>query len=379
MSLQGFFHYFDPKLVLISRRFGFGIRSKERRATTTNDSNPLALMKHKPVVPANARYRCGFPGCTKRYVSTDGVRKHARKMHNDWLRSVDVHSVLRDKSVESKPSTYCIMESGDAGEDDHFGLFDSCPAVASPPAPAPPPANVALERHGGGSAVGNFAGFMASCMPPEAIMLSALNSVRPGNPVLDALTMGGQLTLPQAMNLHALLKDNPVAREQWASVAAALLANPPTAAREPPVPTPECFTPLVNPAVPSYDTPLREGSSGGDISPFALDKSNPPPRVFAKPLAERPPAPEPSLLKVEPPASMSGGLLSAVANPAGETKVPAPSMLDAWSKPSSLEQQAAHFDSDSDDRPEEPVDSGADLLDLGDVDCDAFLQTLLCA
>ena len=59
MSLQGFFHYFDPKLVLISRRFGFGIRSKERRATTTNDSNPLALMKHKPVVPANARYRCG--------------------------------------------------------------------------------------------------------------------------------------------------------------------------------------------------------------------------------------------------------------------------------------------------------------------------------
>ena len=76
---------------------------------------------------------------------------------------------------------------------------------------------------------------------------------------------------------------------------------------------------------------------------------------------------------------MSGGLLSVVANPAGETKVPPPSMLDAWSKPSSLEQQAAHFDSDSDDRPEEPVDSGADLLDLGDVDCDAFLQTLLCA
>ena len=32
-------------------------------------------MKHKVVAPANARYRCGFPGCSKRYVSTDGVRK----------------------------------------------------------------------------------------------------------------------------------------------------------------------------------------------------------------------------------------------------------------------------------------------------------------
>ena len=51
-------------------------------------------MKHKPVVPANARYRCGFPGCTKRYVSTDGVRKHARKMHSDWLRSVDERSFV---------------------------------------------------------------------------------------------------------------------------------------------------------------------------------------------------------------------------------------------------------------------------------------------
>ena len=77
---------------------------------------------------------------------------------------------------------------------------------------------------------------------------------------------------------------------------------------------------------------------------------------------------------------MSSGLLSAAANPVRETKVPPPSMLDAWSKPSSLE-HAAHFDSDSDDhdRPEEPLDGGADLLDLGDVDCDAFLQTLLCA
>ena len=55
-------------------------------------------MKHKVVAPANARYRCGFPGCSKRYVSTDGVRKHARKMHSDWLRSVDVHSECQSES-----------------------------------------------------------------------------------------------------------------------------------------------------------------------------------------------------------------------------------------------------------------------------------------
>ena len=47
-------------------------------------------MKPKVTPPAGARYRCGFPGCAKRYVSTDGVRKHARKMHADWLRQVDV-------------------------------------------------------------------------------------------------------------------------------------------------------------------------------------------------------------------------------------------------------------------------------------------------
>jgi len=52
-------------------------------------------------------------------------------------------------------------------------------------------------------------------------------------------------------------------------------------------------------------------------------------------------------------------------------------MLDTWSKPSRLE-RTADFDSDSDAR-SEPVDTGADLLELGDVDCDAFLQTLLCA
>ena len=60
--------------------------------------------------PTGARYKCSFPNCEKRYVSTDGVRKHARKRHTEWLAAVDEHSGLRDKTFESKPSTYCIME-----------------------------------------------------------------------------------------------------------------------------------------------------------------------------------------------------------------------------------------------------------------------------
>lgn len=63
--------------------------------------------------PPGARYKCSFPGCEKRYVSTDGVRKHARKRHTDWLAAVDEHSSLRDKTFESKPSTYCVMEYDD--------------------------------------------------------------------------------------------------------------------------------------------------------------------------------------------------------------------------------------------------------------------------
>ena len=85
------------------------------------------------------------------------------------------------------------------------------------------------------------------------------------------------------------------------------------------------------------------------------------------------------MLSGQPPSSMNSGMLSAVATPWSETKAGSlgPSMLDAWSKPSSLE-RTADFDSDSDSR-SEPLDNGADLLELGDVDCDAFLQTLLCA
>jgi len=42
-----------------------------------------------------------------------GVRKHARKTHTAWLKSVDEASLTRDRETESKPSTYCVMEVDD--------------------------------------------------------------------------------------------------------------------------------------------------------------------------------------------------------------------------------------------------------------------------
>jgi len=32
-----------------------------------------------------SRFACRFPGCGKHYASTDGVRKHCRRVHLDWL------------------------------------------------------------------------------------------------------------------------------------------------------------------------------------------------------------------------------------------------------------------------------------------------------
>lgn len=68
--------------------------------------------------PPGTRYRCGYPCCTKRYASTDGVRKHARKMHREWLREIDEQSQTRDAKVYgNKPSTYCIAESCNSSGD----------------------------------------------------------------------------------------------------------------------------------------------------------------------------------------------------------------------------------------------------------------------
>lgn len=81
--------------------------------------------------PLITRYRCGFPGCNKRYASTDGVRKHARKTHLDWLKSVDLSAGSRDRHLESKPSTYCHKEEGYA-DDEGFDITDDSSPTLTP-------------------------------------------------------------------------------------------------------------------------------------------------------------------------------------------------------------------------------------------------------
>eukprot|EP00322_Chrysochromulina_rotalis_P003055 CAMPEP_0115853402 /NCGR_PEP_ID=MMETSP0287-20121206/13485_1 /TAXON_ID=412157 /ORGANISM="Chrysochromulina rotalis, Strain UIO044" /LENGTH=287 /DNA_ID=CAMNT_0003307477 /DNA_START=105 /DNA_END=968 /DNA_ORIENTATION=+ len=59
-------------------------------------------------------YTCKFPGCTRQYASTDGVRKHCRKSHSEWLKEVD----LEKASLGCRWAAYCtrhVIEEG--GED----------------------------------------------------------------------------------------------------------------------------------------------------------------------------------------------------------------------------------------------------------------------
>jgi len=53
----------------------------------------------------------------------DGVRKHARKTHTAWLKSVDEASLSRDRETESKPSTYCFMEVDDQNSGDNVNTI----------------------------------------------------------------------------------------------------------------------------------------------------------------------------------------------------------------------------------------------------------------
>lgn len=57
-----------------------------------------------------------------------GVRKHARKTHLAWLRSVDDGASTRDTRFESKPSTYCIKEEG-YGEEGDYDVEEPSPTL----------------------------------------------------------------------------------------------------------------------------------------------------------------------------------------------------------------------------------------------------------
>lgn len=56
--------------------------------------------------PDEAIFTCKFPGCTRQYASTDGVRKHCRKSHPEWLREVD----LDKANLGCRWAAYCTRE-----------------------------------------------------------------------------------------------------------------------------------------------------------------------------------------------------------------------------------------------------------------------------
>jgi len=60
-----------------------------------------------------AIFTCKFPGCSRQYASTDGVRKHCRKSHPEWLREVDL-----DKANHNcRWAAYCTREAITEGND----------------------------------------------------------------------------------------------------------------------------------------------------------------------------------------------------------------------------------------------------------------------
>ena len=71
-----------------------------------------------------------------------GVRKHARKTHLAWLKSVDETAGSRDRHFESKPSTYCVKEEGYSFDDD---------IEIEEPSPSLTPTMVGLRVDGGPS------------------------------------------------------------------------------------------------------------------------------------------------------------------------------------------------------------------------------------
>merc|ERR550514_2565916 len=55
----------------------------------------------------DAIFTCKYPGCLRQYASTDGVRKHCRKSHPEWLREVDLEKAANG----CRWAAYCTREA----------------------------------------------------------------------------------------------------------------------------------------------------------------------------------------------------------------------------------------------------------------------------
>jgi len=54
-------------------------------------------------------YCCKHPGCSRIYVSTDGVRKHCRKHHPRWLAELDEHA--KEERTHHRSELYCTQRN----------------------------------------------------------------------------------------------------------------------------------------------------------------------------------------------------------------------------------------------------------------------------
>ena len=59
-----------------------------RRAKRASSSTAAGPLKRRGVADRASQFTCKHPGCGKLYGCPDAVRKHCRKAHYDWLRSL---------------------------------------------------------------------------------------------------------------------------------------------------------------------------------------------------------------------------------------------------------------------------------------------------
>jgi len=59
---------------------------------------------------------CRFPNCSKGYASTDGVRKHCRKHHPEWLADLD--EATKESNMKHSAASYCTTRPSDPEQAD---------------------------------------------------------------------------------------------------------------------------------------------------------------------------------------------------------------------------------------------------------------------
>lgn len=70
------------------------------RAARVTSSRTGAPLKRRGVADRASSFHCKFPQCGKMYGCPDAVRKHCRKQHSEWLRSLG----------NAGPSSYCLWD-----------------------------------------------------------------------------------------------------------------------------------------------------------------------------------------------------------------------------------------------------------------------------